>query len=380
MIPYGRQSISDSDVESVVAVLRSEWLTQGPAVPRFEAAVATYTGAQYAIAMNSATSALHVACLALGLGPGDMVWTTPNTFVASANCAYYCGAEVDFVDIDPQTYNMSVAVLEAKLKGAAKEGRRLPKVVIPVHFAGEPCDMPAIWRLARQYRFHVIEDASHAIGARHAGVAIGACEHSDITIFSFHPVKIVTTGEGGMAVTNDASLADRMRRLRTHGITREADEMSIPSPGDWYYEQIELGYNYRMTDMQAALGASQLARVEAFVAERHRLAARYDEIAASLPVIRPYRNPQSYSALHLYVIQVEERDRIFKEMRANGVGVNVHYIPVNRQPWHHSRSHTTATPNADAYYRHALSLPLYHGLEEDTQDTVCRILRSALRS
>ncbi len=380
MIPYGRQSISDADVEAVIAVLRSDWLTQGPAVPRFEAAVAAYTGAKHAVAMNSATSALHVACLALGVGPGDWVWTSPNTFVASANCVYYCGAEVDFVDIDPRTYNLSVPALEAKLEVAAREGR-LPKVVIPVHFSGEPCDMAAIAKLARTYGFRVIEDASHAIGGRHGGVPIGAGVHSDVTVFSFHPVKIVTTAEGGMALTNDPALAARMQRLRTHGITRDAAEMTVPAPGAWYYEQVELGFNYRMTDMQAALGSSQMERIDAFVAERHRLAARYDEMLASLPVGLPHRDPASYSALHLYVVQVDDRDRVFAAMRADGVGVNVHYIPVNRQPWHAARLGRRAlTPKADAYYARAISLPLYYGLDDEAQATVCRVLQQALRA
>ncbi len=379
MIPYGRQSISDEDVEAVVAVLRSDWLTQGPAVPRFEAAVAAYTGAKHAVAMNSATSALHVACLALGVGPGDWVWTSPNTFVASANCAYYCGAEVDFIDIDPRTYNLSISALEAKLETAARKGR-LPKVVIPVHFSGEPCDMTAIARLARTYGFRVIEDASHAIGGRHAGLPIGAGLHSDVTVFSFHPVKIVTTAEGGMALTNDLSLAARMQRLRTHGITRNAAEMTVPSQGAWYYEQVELGFNYRMTDLQAALGASQLARIDTFVAERHRLAARYDELLEPLSVVRPHRDPAYYSALHLYVIQVEDRDRVFAAMRAGGIGVNVHYIPVNRQPWHAARLGGRApTPNADAYFARAISLPLYYGLDDEDQSTVCRVLKRALQ-
>lgn len=379
MIPYGRQSISEEDVEAVVAVLRSDWLTQGPAVPRFEQAVLEITGAKHAIAVNSATSALHIACLALDVGPGDWVWTSPNTFVASANCAYYCGARVDFVDIDATSHNISVEALETKLTQAAQEGR-LPKVVIPVHFAGEPCDMTGIARLAAEYGFRIIEDASHAIGGRYRDLPIGVCQYSDITVFSFHPVKIITTGEGGLATTNSDLLAARMQLLRTHGITRDAEKMNVKSLGAWYYEQIELGFNYRMTDLQAALGQSQLSRLEEFVAERHRLAARYDTLLSTLPIVRPSRAENARSSLHLYVVQVSDRDRVIAEMRADGVGVNVHYIPVNRQPWHarHSAERNGETPNADAFYAKALSLPLFFGLSDEEQVKVSESLERAL--
>jgi UDP-4-amino-4,6-dideoxy-N-acetyl-beta-L-altrosamine transaminase len=379
MIPYGRQSISEADIEAVVQVLRSDFLTQGPVVPAFERAVASYCGAAHAVAVNSATSALHLACLALDVGPGDRVWTSPITFVASANCARYCGAEVDFVDIDPMTVNMSVDALAAKLAEAEREGT-LPKVVIPVHFAGEPCDMAAIHALGQRYNFRIIEDASHAIGARYRGEIVGACGYSDITVFSFHPVKIITTGEGGMATTNDAELARRMSGLRTHGITRDPSEMVDAPHGAWYYEQIGLGFNYRLTDLQAALGLSQLERLNDFVAARHRIAERYDELLAELPVGLPCRNPANQSALHLYVIQVDERERVFNELRVSGIGVNVHYIPVNRQPWHRRNSvGSNEFPNADAYYDRAISLPIYSSLGKGEIDSTCSAVAVATR-
>ena len=304
MIPYGRQDISQSDIDAVVAVLRSELLTQGPTVPAFECAVADYCGAQHAVAVNSATSALHIACLALGVGQGDVVWTSPITFVASANCALYCGAQIDFVDIDPNTYNLSTAKLAEKLKEAKIAGN-LPKVVIPVHLCGQPCDMAGIYALRKEYGFKIIEDASHAIGGRYKDEPIGNCRYSDITVFSFHPVKIITTGEGGMGVTNDSALAQRMALLRSHGITRDATEMTHESDGPWYYQQIELGYNYRMTDIQAALGLSQMQRLTEFVNRRHVIAKRYDQKLATLPIVSPWQNASCYSGLHLYVIRLK---------------------------------------------------------------------------
>ena len=378
MIPYGRQSISEADIEAVVRVLRSDFLTQGPAVPAFEKSIASYCGAVRGVAANSATSALHLACLALDVGPGDRVWTSPITFVATANCARYCGADVDFVDIDQGTVNMSTECLEKKLTDAERAGT-LPKVVIPVHFAGEPCDMAAIHALGRRYGFRIIEDASHAIGARYGNDPVGSCKYSDITVFSFHPVKIITTAEGGIAMTNDAALAARMERLRSHGITREPRDMVASSPGPWYYEQLDLGYNYRMTDLQAALGLSQMDRLEEFVRSRQRIAARYDALLAALPVGLSHRNPGNRSALHLYVVRVAERDRVFGALRSAGIGVNVHYIPVNRQPWHRGRSVSPATtPAADAYYETAISLPIYSSLSDADQDAVVGALRLAV--
>jgi UDP-4-amino-4,6-dideoxy-N-acetyl-beta-L-altrosamine transaminase len=383
MIPYGRQSIIAADVEAVTEVLRSDWLTQGPTVPRFESAVASKTGAGFGVAVNSATSALHIACLALGVGPGDRVWTSPNTFVASANCARYCGAEVDFVDIDARTYNMSVPALEAKLSLAQRSGT-LPKVVVPVHFAGQCCDMASIRLLAKHYGFFVVEDASHAIGGEYRGRPVGNCDFSDITIFSFHPVKIITTAEGGMAMTNDAGLAQRMQRLRTHGITRAPQEMGQQDPGPWYYEQIELGFNYRMTDVQAALGLSQHARIDEFVRERAKIAGRYDVLLRELPIVLPYQDPNARSAYHLYPIQTDidrggvNRRELFDRLRARGIGVNVHYIPVHLQPYYRDRGFAPGyCPTAERYYANALSLPLYFGLTSEQQDEVVAALRAA---
>lgn len=384
MIPYGRQDITQADIDAVVDVLRSDFLTQGPMVPRFEQAVADYCGVPHALAMNSATSALHVACLALGLGAGDWLWTTPITFVASANCGLYCGASVDFVDIDPRTYNMSAAALERKLEQAAKEGR-LPKVVVPVHLCGQPCEMEAIHALSRKYGFRIIEDASHAIGGRYKDEPIGNCRYSDVTVFSFHPVKIITTAEGGMALTRDAGLAEQMALLRSHGITRDAARMTEPPHGPWYYQQIDLGYNYRMTDLQAALGVSQMQRLDQYVARRHELAARYDTLLADLPVERPWQHPDGYSGLHLYVIRLQldrlakSHRQVFDELREQGIGVNLHYIPVHTQPYYRDLGCSQdACPEADAYYAEAISLPMYATLTDLQQERVVDELRKVL--
>jgi len=384
VIPYGRQDITDADIEAVVEVLRSDWLTQGPMVPRFEEAIAGYTGARHAVAVNSATSALHIACLAFDLGPGDLLWTSPVTFVASANCALYCGADVDFVDIDPRSYNMSPTALEAKLQAAEQAGR-LPKIVVPVHLCGQSCDMAAIHALAKRYGFRIIEDASHAIGGRYRDSPIGDCRYSDITVFSFHPVKIITTGEGGMALTNDAELATRLEMLRSHGITRDADRMTQAPDGPWYYEQQALGLNYRMTDLQAALGLSQMHRLDDYVTRRHALAARYDALLADLPVTRPWQHPDSYSGLHLYVVRVDgggegaRRRKVFEGLRSRGIGVNVHYIPVHTQPYYRTLGFAPGDfPAAEAYYAEAISLPMYPTLSESEQDRVVQALREAL--
>jgi UDP-4-amino-4,6-dideoxy-N-acetyl-beta-L-altrosamine transaminase len=380
-IPYGRQDITDEDVAAVTQVLRSDWLTQGPSIEQFEAAVAGYCRAKHAVAVNSATSALHIACMALGLGPGDWLWTSPNTFVASANCALYCGAQVDFVDIDPQTRNMSAAALSAKLHQAKTIGR-LPKIVIPVHFAGEPCDLRAIRDLADEYGFAIIDDASHAIGARYGEHAIGGGPYADITVFSFHPVKIITTAEGGMAVTNNPGLGAHMARLRTHGITRNQADMLYAPDGPWYYEQIELGYNYRMTDLQAALGLSQMQRLDTYVDRRHVLADRYDELLAGLPLRRPVRNTKNRSGLHLYPVVLNDathRRAVFDALRAAGIGVNVHYIPVHMQPHYRAMGFKPGDfPAAEAYYAGAISLPMYATLTDAQQDTVVRVLTDAL--
>lgn len=376
MIPYGKQTISEEDIEAVVEVLRSDFLTQGPCVPEFERVVASYCGASYAVAVNSATSALHIACLALGVGAGDLVWTTPITFVASANCALYCGAEVDFVDIDPSTYNICVSRLAEKLEIARNIGR-LPKVVIPVHLSGQSCDMEAIHALSVQYGFRIIEDASHAIGASYQGSKVGNCRYSDITVFSFHPVKIITTGEGGMAVTNDSGLVKRMARLRSHGITRYPSEMSRPPDGSWYYEQIELGFNYRMTDIQAALGLSQMSRLDQFVVQRHAIAKRYDELLGDTEVTRPFQQSDTVSALHLYIVRLPvgrvkaSHREVFERMRAEGIGVNLHYIPIYRQPYFQRMGFNPEHyPQAERYYEEAITLPIFPGLTPEQQDQV----------
>jgi UDP-4-amino-4,6-dideoxy-N-acetyl-beta-L-altrosamine transaminase len=376
VIPYGRQDITEADIEAVTAVLRSDWLTQGPAVPAFEAAVADYCGVPHAVAVNSATSALHLSCLALGVGPGDRVWTSPITFVASANCALYCGASVDFVDIDPVTCNLSVACLAEKLERARKAGK-LPRVLVAVHLAGEPCDMAAIRELSVQYGFRVI-------GARYRGDPVGACRYSDVTVFSFHPVKIVTAGEGGMAVCRDPMLASRMALLRSHGITRDPAIMGA-NEGPWYYEQIDLGFNYRMTDIQAALGTSQLRRLDAYVASRQRLARRYDGLLAELPLELPHRGAGNLSALHLYVIRLRLEElpvthlQAFNGLRERGIGVNLHYISVPAQPYFRRLGFSPEDyPQALAYYQQAISLPLYATLTEADQESVVGALHSVL--
>lgn len=384
MIPYGRQTISQSDIDAVSDVLRSDWLTQGPVVPRFEVAVAQRVNAHYAVAVNSATSALHIACLALELGPSDLLWTSPNTFVASANCGRYCGADIDFVDIDPATLNMSVAALSEKLAEARRRGR-LPKVVVPVHFAGEPTEQEAIWALAKEYGFRVLEDASHAIGASVQDEPVGSCRWSDITVFSFHPVKIITTAEGGMALTNDATLAQRMAMLRSHGITRDISLMDKQADGAWYYEQQMLGFNYRMTDMQAALGLSQLANLESWLERRHQLADVYDAAFANLPLILPHRSSNARSALHLYVVQVDserspvDRKTLFDHLRSADIGVNVHYIPVHTQPDFRRLGFAPGDfPNSEAYYARCLSLPMYASLSDADQRYVIDKIRELL--
>lgn len=386
MIPYGRQDITQADIDAVVGVLQSDFLTQGPMVPRFEQSVARHVGVEHAFAVNSATSALHIACLALGLGPGDLLWTSPITFVASANCGLYCGAQVDFVDIDPRTYNLCPQALERKLEQAEHEGR-LPKVVVPVHLCGQPCDMQAIHALAQRYGFKVIEDASHAIGGKYQGDFIGNCHYSDITVLSFHPVKIITTAEGGMALTNNAELANKMALLRSHGITRDPALMTHESDGPWYYQQVDLGFNYRMTELQAALGVTQMERLDQYVARRHQLACRYDDLLANLPVTTPWQHPDSYSGLHLYVIRLQ-LDRvgkthlqIFESLRELGIGVNLHYIPVHTQPYYQRMGFQAGDfPQAESYYTEAISLPMFQTMSEQQQDEVIAALRKALQA
>jgi UDP-4-amino-4,6-dideoxy-N-acetyl-beta-L-altrosamine transaminase len=393
MIPYGRQEVTQGDIDAVTHVLRSDFLTQGPAVPRFEQAVAARVGAKRAVAANSATSALHIACMALELGPGDRLWTVPNTFVASANCALYCGAEVDFVDIDPRTWNLSVAALSDKLM-RAESSDRLPKVVVPVHFAGQPTEQEAIRKLAQKYGFKVVEDASHAVGASRAGEAVGSCRWSDITVFSFHPVKIITSAEGGMALTNDVELAERMAMLRTHGITRDPARFlgtgttseEAPAFGAWHYEQQMLGFNYRMTDVHAVLGTSQLERVGAYVERRNMLARRYDRSLTGLPLQLPTVQAENCSAFHLYVVRIKRnakakaRREVFEELRRLGIGVSVHYLPVHLQPYYRALGFASGQfPEAEAHGREALTLPLYPTLTEAEQDHVVDAVRRVLR-
>lgn len=377
MIPYGRQDIRAADIDAVVEVLNSDFLTQGPAVPRFEQAMAQRVGVGHAVAVNSATSALHIACLALGLGDGDLLWTSPITFVASANCGLYCGAEVDFVDIDPVSYNLDPVALEEKLR-AAKEAGRLPKVVVVVHLCGQSADMKAIKALSDAYGFHVIEDASHAVGGKYDGGYVGNCRYSDVAVFSFHPVKIITTGEGGMALSNDRVVAERMRLLASHGVTRDTEQMTKDPDGPWYYQQVSLGFNYRMTDLQAALGFSQLSRLDEYVSRRQYLADRYDNLLANAPVTTPVRSGDAYSSFHLYVIRVaaSRRQALFEYLRGKGVGVNVHYIPVHTQPYYETFGFKYGDfPEAERYYQQAISLPLYPGLSELDQDYVVTTLK-----
>jgi UDP-4-amino-4,6-dideoxy-N-acetyl-beta-L-altrosamine transaminase len=384
MIPYGRQDVTEADIEAVVHVLRSDFLTQGPVVPRFEQAVAAMVGVTHAVALNSATSALHVACAAFGLGPGDWLWTVPNTFVASANCALYCGARVDFVDIDPVTWNMSTVRLRDKLV-AAKAAGQLPKVVVPVHFSGQPTEQERVWELAQEFGFKVLEDASHAIGASRGGEPVGSCRWSDITVFSFHPVKIITSGEGGMALTNSDELAERMRMLRSHGITRTRAGFREKAAPAWHYEQQLLGFNYRLTDLHAALGLSQLQRVRSYVERRNALARRYDAALGKLPLQLPSVQQGTRSAFHLYVVRVRpesagaRRSKIFDDLRSRGIGVNVHYMPVHLHPYYRDLGFARGQyPESEAYGDTAITLPLYPTMTEELQDRVVSSVALAL--
>lgn len=373
MIPYGRQEITQADIDQVTEVLKSDFLTQGPQIPLFEKEIANYCGSKHAIAVNSSTSALHIACLSLGLGEGDWLWTSPITFVASANCGVYCGANIDFVDIDPFTYNLCPKALEAKLI-EAKNNNRLPKIVVPVHLCGQSCDMRSIYDLSKKYGFKIIEDASHAVGGKYLGKPVGSCEYSDIAVFSFHPVKIITTGEGGMAMTNDSEIAKKMSVLRTHGITRDPNQMTKKPDGDWYYQQIELGHNYRITDIQAALGISQFKRINDIVSKRHLFAKRYNKLLSGLPIQLPYQDDLAYSAFHLYVILLNDsrnHKKVFDGLRKRDIGVNLHYIPVYRHPYY-SKTITSYKeyPESEKYYSSAISIPLYPSMSESDQDEV----------
>ena len=386
MIPYGRQEITEADIDEVNKVLRSDFLTQGPTVPRFEQSVANYCGVSNAIAVNSATSALHIACLALDLSPGDWLWTSPNTFVASANCGRYCGADIDFVDIDPKTYNICVDSLSKKLEQAEKSGR-LPKIIVVVHFAGQPSDMKAIYDLSKLYGFKIIEDASHAIGASYNKVKVGSCAYSDITIFSFHPVKIITTAEGGMALTKNKDIANRMFRLRTHGITNDQMKMKQrPQDEIWNYQQIELGFNYRMNDIQAAIGLNQMKRLDEYVKRRHEIAKYYDTELKNLPLTIPWQSPNAYSSYHLYPILIKNnldnktQKQVYNELRENEIAVNLHYIPVHRHPYYENLGFKRNDfPIAEKFHREAISIPIYSSLIKEKQKTVIEVLKLVIK-
>lgn len=384
MIRYGQQDITQADIDAVVGVLKSINLTQGPNIEAFEQSVISHTNAKYAVAVNSATSALHIACMALDLGPGDLLWTSPNTFVASANCALYCGASVDFVDTDPRTYNLCPAKLGEKLIAAEKTGK-LPKIVVPVHLTGQPCDMAAIHALSQKYGFKIIEDASHAIGGKYKDEPIGSGRYSDITVFSFHPVKIITTAEGGMALTNSAELATRLGLFRSHGITRDPALMTEEMHGPWYYQQVALGYNYRMTDIQAALGVSQMTRLPDYVKRRHEIAQRYNELLADLPLTLPWQHPDSHSAYHLYVVRLQldqihvTHRQVFEALRAKDIMVNLHYIPVHTQPYYQQMGFKQGDfPDAEQYYREAISIPMHVNLTEKELQLIASSLREAM--
>ena len=386
MIPYGRQEITEADIDEVNKVLRSDFLTQGPTVPRFEQSVANYCGVSNAIAVNSATSALHIACLALDLSPGDWLWTSPNTFVASANCGRYCGADIDFVDIDSKTYNICVDSLSKKLEQAEKSGR-LPKIIVVVHFAGQPSDMKAIYDLSKLYGFKIIEDASHAIGASYNKVKVGSCTYSDITIFSFHPVKIITTAEGGMALTNSKDIANKMFRLRTHGITNDQMKMKKrPQDEIWNYQQIELGFNYRMNDIQAAIGLNQMKRLDEYVKRRNEIAKYYDTELKNLPLTIPWQSPNAYSSYHLYPILIKNNSdnktqkQVYNELRKNEIAVNLHYIPVHRHPYYENLGFKKNDfPIAEKFHREAISIPIYSSLIEEKQKTVIEVLKLVIK-
>jgi UDP-4-amino-4,6-dideoxy-N-acetyl-beta-L-altrosamine transaminase len=386
MIPYGMHEIDQTDIDLVVKVLKSDFITQGPLVSKFEEKVSDYCGAKYGVAVNSATSALHVACLALKLSSGDRVWTSANTFVASANCALYCGADVDFVDIDLKTYNISIASLEEKLKGARLENK-LPKIVIPVHYAGQSCDMKSIFKLSKEYGFKIIEDASHALGGKYCDQQIGGCDYSDVTIFSFHPVKMITSGEGGMALTNDKSVAEGMFLYRTHGITRNQDLMKIhPLDEICDFQQIELGFNYRMTDIHAALGVSQMRKIHEFVKKRKKIAKYYDEAFFEEPITTPWQHLDSSSSYHLYPVRIDNEQcgksqrYVYDEMRKNGIGVSLHYMPVYRHPYYQSMGFKIGyCPNAEYIYKHFISLPIYSALKVEDQDYIVHKMKEVLK-
>lgn len=379
MIPYSKQNINEDDIKSVVDVLKSDYLTQGPVTPEFEKQINNYTGSKYSVAVINATSALHLACLALEVGSKDIVWTSPISFVASANCAIYCGAKIDFVDIDERTYNISIEALKNKLE-IAKKNNVLPKVLIPVHLAGQSCEMEDIFTLSKKYGFKIIEDASHAIGGEYKSKKIGACEYSDITVFSFHPVKIITTCEGGVCTTNSKEIFNKLYRLRSHGIVRNHHEFVNKSHGQWYYEQIDLGYNYRLNDLQSALGINQLKRIDSFIEERHKIANRYNNLFKNINYVKtPYQNPNCYSSYHLYIIRIDSnsensRKRVFEKLRNSGFFVNIHYIPIYMHPFYKFKFNSKDYPNSNLYYSEAISIPIYPGLKDQDMQSVFEVI------
>lgn len=384
MIPYGKQNISKSDIIAVEKVLKSDFITQGPIVPKFEKKISEIVGSKFAFASNSATSSLHTACLALGLGKGDYLWTSPNSFVASSNCALYCGAKVDFVDIEAKSFNMDMGLLKKKLE-VAKKNKTLPKIIVPVHMAGQSCDMKTLKELSNKYNFKIIEDASHCIGAKYKGKNVGSCLYSDIAVFSFHPVKIITTGEGGVATTNDEGIAKKLNILRTHGVTKNHNEMVSVSHGQWYFEQIDLGYNYRMTDLHAALGLNQLKRLKSFVSKRNKIAKKYDFLLKDLPLRTPKCFKDSYSSFHLYIIRINlddlniSKNIIFNYLREKGIGVNVHYIPIHYHPFYQNLNFKKGDfPQTELYYKEAMSLPIFPDLKSEDQKYVVNSLKEIL--
>ncbi len=377
MIPYSRQSINENDINEVIKVLKSEMITQGPIVEKFEKTICSYTSSNYSVLTNSATSALHISCLALGLSKGDILWTSPNSYVASANVGLLCNAKVDFVDIDPENYNMCPTALSIKLKNAEKLGQ-LPKIVMPVHFAGQSCDMIKIKKLSEKYGFKIIEDASHAIGGSYNNTKIGSCRFSDITVFSFHPVKIITTAEGGCAITNNEEIFEKLKLLSSHGVTRNPKFMAEKNSDKWVYDQISIGFNYRMSDMNAALGLSQLLRIDCFLKKRNKIAKKYFQQLKNIDLKLPKQEDYNLSAFHLFPIQVKNRKRIYELFHQNDIKVNVHYRPIHTQPFWQKRGFKSGLfPNSEFYYSQAISLPIFYDLNDELQDNVIKILQNS---
>ena len=384
MIPYAKQDISDEDIDSVIEVLKSDFLTQGNKVPLFEDIISERVGAKYALAANSATSCLYLSCLSLGLSKEDILWTSPITYVASANCALYCGAEVDFVDIDPLTWNISVEILEEKLKTARKI-KKVPKILVLVHLAGNPCDLQKVFDLSKEYGFSIIEDASHALGSKYSGEHIGSSVYSDISVFSFHPVKNITTGEGGMILTNNQKLSEKIHLYRSHGITRDTKKMINKEEGLWYYEQLLLGFNFRMSDIHAALGISQMNSLDKFISIRNELSQIYTEELKGLPLTIQRVRKEDLSAWHIFVIRLKlselklSRLEIYNSLRNKGIGVNVHYIPVHLHPFYKNLGFNKGDfPNSENYYDGAITIPMFTKLKKKEIKYVIQALKESI--